>query len=315
MEQIKSKFIDFFQDLLQTTPQSVNIDVLSSLNFVNKQLLEAHCSDLIKEVTREEMQAAVFSIPPDKAPGPDGFNGFFFRKVWHIIGEDEMTAIRSFFLSGKLLKVYNHSSITLVPKVANPMSPKDYRPISCYNFLYKCISKVLANRLKKLLPDLEDHSQSAFISGRCISDNILMAQSLLHNYHRRDTSPRCAIKINIAQAYDTVRWDFLFRLLEALKFPLQFIEWIRKCVSSPKYSINVNGKSAGFFHSNRGLRQGDPISSYLFVLIMDALSMIINKKVEVARDFSYHWKCSLTKTTHLSLDSHPHLFFERSPSP
>ena len=150
-----------------------------------------------------------------------------------------------------------------------------------------------------MLPDLVDTSQSAFVTGRHISDNIHLAQSLLHNYHRRDTSPRCAIKVDIARAYDTVRWDFLFGLLTALRFSPRFIGWVRECETTPKFSVNVNGELAGFFPSKRELRQGDPLSSYLFVLVMDALFMLIRKRVKEASNFVYHWRCNLTKTTHL----------------
>ena len=176
----------------------------------------------------------------------------------------------------------------------------DYRPISCCNLIYKCISSILASRIKAILPNLINKAQSAFVPGRHISDNILLAQELLWNYHWSDTKPRCALKVDILKAYDSVRWSFLTTLLHKLRFPPRFIGWIHECITSPKFSVNINGELAGFFGSSRGLRQGDPLSSYLFVLVKDALSMLIQKRIEEeVVPFVYHWRCSKTKLTHL----------------
>ena len=150
------------------------------------------------------------------------------------------------------------------------------------HYLYKCISKVIANRIKPLLPDLISPTQSAFVPRRQISDNILLAQELLKNYHRKDTSPRCAIKVDIQKAFDTIRWDFLLDVLETMGFP-----------------AIVNGELEGFFSSSKGLRQGDPLFPYLFVIAMDVLSMIIQKKISEDSSFIYHWRCEALNITHL----------------
>ena len=168
--------------------------------YINKCLTREQASSLSAPISATEVKRSMFSIAPDKAPRPDGSNGFFFRKVWHIVGEDIIKAVQSFFEEGHLLKELNHTSLTLVPKAPNSSKLHDFRPIACCSTVYKCISKVLANRIKPLLPALIGNAQSAFVLGRTISDNILLAQELLKNYHRKDSPPRCAIKVDIQKA-------------------------------------------------------------------------------------------------------------------
>ena len=149
-------------------------------------------------------------MKPDKAPGPDGYTAFFFQQMWHIVGLDVISAAQSFFADGKLLKEHNATSITLVPKIPNPSNLSDYCPISCCNLFYKCISGIPAQRLKSILPEVINAAQSAFVPGRSISDNILIAQELLCDYHRPNTKARNTVKVDILKAYDTVSWKFLF---------------------------------------------------------------------------------------------------------
>ncbi|PRQ20031.1 putative RNA-directed DNA polymerase [Rosa chinensis] len=212
---------------------------------------------------------------PNKAPGPDGFNCCFFQKAWSIIGEDVVAAVKEFFSSGLLLKELNSTIITLVPKVANPTTMSDFRPISCCNTLYKIIAKLLANKLKGVLHLIVGPSQSAFIPGRRIGDNILLAQELLRDYHKAIGHPRCTLMVDIMKAYDTFEWDFILATLEAFNIPPTLISWIKSCISSLRFSVAVNGELAGFFASKWGLRQGDPLSPYLFVIAMEALSLCI----------------------------------------
>ena len=270
---------------------------------VDRFLSPESSAELIKGVIEEEIRAVIFKTNPDKVPGPDGFTAGFFQKMWHVVGADVCNVVKSFFNSGRLLKEFNCTAITLIPKSNSPSKLSDYRPISCCNIIYKSISGILAQRMKGLLPQLVSSAQSAFIPGRSIADNILLAQEILRNYHKPSTQPRSTIKVDILKAYDTVNWQFLLGTLSSMGFPSTFIAWVRKCVTTPKFSVNLNGELVGFFGSSRGLRQGDPISSYLFVLVMEVLSMLIRHKVEqytsIGQSFQYHWRCSKTRITHL----------------
>lgn len=146
-------------------------------------------------------------------------------------------AIKSFFASGCLLREVNATAIALIPKVPNPTKLKDYRPISCCNTISKCISKIIANRIKPVLPHLEGKRQMAFVEGRRIGDNILFAQELLRNYHRDQGRPRCALKVSLMKAYDRVRWDFLVAVLRTIGFPEPVVNWIWECISTTRFSL------------------------------------------------------------------------------
>lgn len=164
--------------------------------------------------------------------------------------------------------------------------------------MYKCIVKILSSRLKEALPSIIDKAQQAFVRGRQISDNILLGQELLRNYHRSSGPPRCALKIDLRKAFDTVRWEFLFDIMSKFRFPPTFINWIKACVTSAMFSVKINGALAGFFPSSRGLRQGDPLSPYLFVLVMEMLSLNLNKG-SLEPSFKFHWRTKVCNITHL----------------
>ena len=122
-------------------------------------------------------------------------------------------------LGGNLLKVWNNTSISLIPKVVVPQTMKDFRPISCCNVIYKCITKILVSRIKPYLDQLIGKQQSAFIPGRYITDNILLMQEIVRGYHRNNGIGRFALKIDIQKAYDSVEWAFLKEVLLAMHFP------------------------------------------------------------------------------------------------
>ncbi|XP_062099266.1 uncharacterized protein LOC133805147 [Humulus lupulus] len=187
-----------------------------------------------------------------------------------------------------------NTTLSLVPKTDNPSRAVDYRPIACCSTIYKCISKLLCSRLARVLPDLVQLNQGAFVQGRSIAHNILIFQDLIKNYGRSSISPRCAIKIDISKAYDTVDWWFIEDLLKALCFPARFIGWIMTCLKNTSYFLLMNGRVQGSFKGEKGLRQGDPMSPLLFVLIMEYLT----RRLQLAAQdsvFRFHPMCKSLK--------------------
>ena len=270
-----------------------------------------HKESLNRRITQEEIKNAIFSINDSKAPSPDGFTSLFFKKAWSIVGSDVTEAVESFFNSGCMLREINCTIIALVPKVPNPESMHDYRPISCCNTIFKCISKIIASRIKMCLPDIINPSQSAFVHGRSIADNVLITQDLMHN--RNNGRPRCALKIDIKKAYDTIGWSCIIDILSKLGTPANILKCIKACITTPSFYVAVNGELAGFFASKRGLRQGDPLSPLLFIIVMEAFSRSLYV-VAQAPNFEFHPKCEEIKLTLVNFADDIFLFAGRTTS-
>lgn len=120
-------------------------------------------------------------------------------------------------------------------------------------------------------------NQSAFIKGRRIIDNILLAHEVVKQYHRPVGKPRCAIKIDLMKAFDSVHWELVLNILRAMGFPSLFVSWVSECISIPSFSVKVNGKLEGVFMGRKGLRQGDPLFPYLFVICMEIFSKLLDR--------------------------------------
>ncbi|XP_074305519.1 uncharacterized protein LOC141640735 [Silene latifolia] len=293
---IENAFLEFYTDLLGTSRQTSSVHIPTVRT--GKLITDQQKSLLLRHVTYDEIKKYIFSIPSSKAPGHDGYSSQFFKDSWDIIGNDVSAAITDFFNTGQLLKQLNATLVTLIPKVANPSSVHEFRPIACCNVIYKCIAKLLCARLSDVLPDIISPNQGGFIKGRNIVENVLICQDLVRLYKRKSASPRCLIKIDLRKAYDTIEWSFLHSMLVALNFPTGFIDKIMTCVTTTAYSLSLSGNSFGFFKGKRGLRQGDPLSPLLFTICMEYLSRILHV-ISNQDDFRFHPLCRPLKLNHL----------------
>ena len=226
-----------------------------------------------------EVLKALKQMAPMKAPGLDGMPPLFFQHFWPMIEGDVTHSVLSWLNLGTIPHPLNHTFITLIPKKKNPSLVSNYRLISLCNVLYKIFAKVLANRLKIFLNLVINENQSAFAKGRLISDNILIAFETLHcmkNYNS-SASGFMALKLDMSKAYDRVEWVFLENVMRKMGFSERWIGLIMVCVRSVIYSILVNGEPKGEINPSRGLRQGDPLSPFLFLLYTEGLHGLINK--------------------------------------
>ncbi|KAJ9535832.1 hypothetical protein OSB04_un001013 [Centaurea solstitialis] len=294
---VPQQFVLHFKKMLGT---SENVEPISDPDDLFVRKLSVQQADwMVRPVEDLEIKEAIFSIDDLKAPGPDGFSSRFFKKAWPIVGNEVCSAVKEFFYNGKLLGEVNATVLTLVPKSQCPRNVADFRPIACCNVIYKCISKVLVGRIKEGLARLVDLNQSAFIPNRNIGDNVLLAQELMRGYHRQRGSRRCAFKIDIQKAYDTVNWCFLEEILKRFGFHPCMISWLMKCITSASFTLRVNGEHHDFFPAKRGVRQGDPLSPYLFTLVMEVLTLMVRRRVHNCPQFRFHPRCEKLGLTHL----------------
>jgi hypothetical protein len=278
--EVGQAFVRYYQGLF-TSEGACGVE--SCLEGLDCRVSSVMNSNLLKTFTAAEVDGALAQMHLLKSPGPDGFSASFYQKSWTITRTEVCNAVLEFLNHGTLDASINETYIVLIPKKNKPTHVTEFRPISLCNVLYKLIAKVLANRLKKILPVIISPSQSAFIPGRLITDNILVAFEALHTMDTRMSGRKgfMALKLDMSKAYDWIEWDFLEAIMVKLGFDSRWIQLIMVCVHTVTYSVLVNGLPYGKIIPSRGIRQGDPLSPYLFILCAEGLSNLLLK---AARD-------------------------------
>ena len=232
--------------------------------------------------TADEVEKVIKSMPLDKAPGPDGFTGRFNATCWSIIKEDFMKAMDCLYKGDmRGLAAINKALVSLLPKKEGALEVRDFRPISLVHGAIKIFEKVLACRLVEELPKLVGNHQSAFVKGRSLHDNFILVQSMAHRLHALRSSS-VLLKLDISKAFDSVQWPFLIEVLNQMGFGPRWRSWICGILATSTTRIMVNGDPGDTIYNRKGLRQGDPISTYLFLIIADLLQQLIFKNMEAA---------------------------------
>ncbi|KFK27798.1 hypothetical protein AALP_AA8G430800 [Arabis alpina] len=268
----------YFTKLFQSTRQPTE-DYVQVFDGFQKRVTDEMNTELTRPVTEDEVRHAIFDIGPDRAPGPDGITGAFYQQFWPDIKEEILSEITLIFQRGAFQGPTNHTNICLIPKPDVPKSMSDFRPIALCNVSYKIISKILVGRLKKVLPGIISNTQAAFIPGRHIMDNVIIAHEMLHSLKRRKRWAKSymTVKTDISKAYDRMEWQFIKDTMMQMGFNDTWIGWIMMCVETVTFSTLVNGVPTGTIIPHRGIRQGDPLSPYIFILCAEVLSHLFTR--------------------------------------
>ncbi|GJT82386.1 RNA-directed DNA polymerase, eukaryota [Tanacetum coccineum] len=256
-------------------PTGVAASISAAANLNEKEFI----LELESPISNEDIRTAVWGCGVDKSPGPDGFTFEFFCKYWTVVGPDFCIAVKWFFDHGDFAIGCNSSFVALIPKVLDPKVVSDYRPISLIGSLYKVVTKILASRLSLVISDLISDVQTAFLPNRQILDGPFIINEILARCKLKKQQAMI-FKVDFAKAYDSVRWDYLDDVLISFGFGPKWRSWIRGSLSSGKASILVNGSPTTEFHLYRGLKQGDPLAPFLFLLIMESLHLSFSRAVE-----------------------------------
>ena len=310
VEQIKEMLVSYYQNLLGSENERVSpMSILEIQDLVTFRCSSGLATQLLKVPTVEEIRDTVASMPKNKASGPDGFSVDFFWEAWDVVGQDLIEAVQGFFLSGSLPRNFNTTALALIPKVPGADKMIQFRPVSCCTTVYKIIARLIKNKLKLFISDAVQGNQVGFVQGRLLCENVLLASELVTNFHNGGDTTRGCLQVDLAKAYDKLDWDFLLNVLQAIKLPEVFIGWIKECFTTPTFSVAFNGELIGFFPGKKGLRQGDPISSLLFVLAMDVLSKKLGRGL-ISQTFGPHPDCCAPMITHLSFADDVLIFFD-----
>eukprot|EP00253_Pinus_taeda_P017653 PITA_17653 len=275
-DSIKRVALIHFQNLYreegETDPNSKFLEAIPPLiSPIMNQQLEA-------KISIQEIKDTLFEMALDKALGPDGFTARFLQTCWQIVEKDLCKMVLKLQSCQKIGGSANLVFLALIPKEKGAKEFNRFHPISLCNIGYKLITKVIANRLKGILPTIIPENQGGFVQGRQLVDNCILVQEVIHSSQLRKEKGM-VIKLDLANAFDWVRLSFLWEVLKKFSFGMGFLNWLRACIADPWIAPLVNGRAAGFFKASRGLRQGCPLSPLLFVLQVSVMSFYLDQKL------------------------------------
>ena len=265
-----------FDELLGTEAGRDCILDLSQLITPSPYLLE-----LDAPFDDEEIWNAVKRLPARKAPGPDGFTAEFLRACWPTVKADFAVVFQQLYdMRGRGFARLNQALLSLLPKRADASCLRDYRPISLIHLVPKVFAKVLSLRLAPRLDALVSNNQNTFIPGRSLHDNFVLVRQSARLLHQLG-APRVMLKLDLARAFDSISWPFLFEVLKQYGFGDRFLEWLAILLSSASTKVLLNGSPGPPIWHRQGLRQGDPMSPQLFVLAVDTLGRLFKHVTEL----------------------------------
>jgi len=241
-------------------------------------LSEEDNMELIAPFSLLEIEEVIKTSDGNKSSGPDGFNFVFFKEFWYLLKHEIRILFDQFHANEVIPKSFVSFFVTLIPKVNALMSLNQYRPISLLGSLYKLLAKVLAKRLSKVMNSIISVSQSTFLKGRHLVDGVLIVNEVV-DLAKRANQECLIIKVDFEKTYDSVNWGFLEYMMRRVGIEAKWVRWIKACVFGGNMSILVNGSPTKEISVQRGLKQGDPLAPFLFLLVAEGFSGLMTNAV------------------------------------
>ena len=259
--------------------KQVNIDCQESSQFFDNPNIPKLTDDWKKlcegKVSIEEVSEVLKTFKDNKVPGNDGRPAELYKTFWHLLGDSLVASFNTAFESGNMSTSQRQALITLIDKKDKDRSLLDnWRPISLLNTDVKILSKALAFRIKKVLPNIIHHNQSGYVEGRYIGETIRTIYDIM-NFTKSEGISGILAFLDFERAFDSIEWNFINRCLEIFGFGSDFIRWFSVLYKDISSCVCNNGVHSDYFTLERGVRQGDPLSPYIFITAVELLSINI----------------------------------------
>jgi len=273
-QNLKEYITKFYKDLFG--PPEDNHFSLNNRRDDIPQVSQPENEFLMAPFTEKEIREAIFSMEHNKAPGPDGFPVEFYQHFWEVIKGDLMNMFHDLHSGDLPLFSLNFGVISLLPKTREANKIQQYRPICLLNVSFKIFTKVVTCHINLVADHLISPTQTTFMRGQNILEGVVVLHETIHELHRKNLSG-VIFKIDFEKTYDKVKWNFLLQTLRLRGFSPKWIEWIKSFISGGSVAININEEIGPYFQTKKGLRQEDLLSPILFNIVVDMLTLLINR--------------------------------------
>eukprot|EP00253_Pinus_taeda_P019947 PITA_19947 len=281
-EEIEAEVLNHFKQVHKEPSDDCSQAIQNITRKIPKLISDQHNQMLLKPVDLQEVESTVKQLKVGKAPGLDGFTSNFFHHFWDLIKNEVWQVVEESRSLRWMFPGINATLIALIPKVEKPCKPDKLRLIALYNIIYKLVSKIIATRIKLLLPLIISPEQSGYVEGRQIMDGIILTHEIIHSL-KISKRPGMLLKLEPSKAFDSLSWNYMEKILLAFGFNASWVRWIMSLLTSSFFLVLINGIPSKTFHPSRGIRQGDPLSPFLFIIVAEGLGQSINHAQQANR--------------------------------